>query len=67
MNKLTRENVDSGTLSMVNNSFNLYAKMIKRRSLSYHTIKNNAILNWSLMTDKQKSRLYKLANKNQNI
>lgn len=67
MNKLTRENVDSGTLAMVNNSFNLYANMIKRRSSSYHLIKNNAILNWSLMTDKQKSRLYKLANKHHNL
>jgi len=67
MNKLTRENVDLGALAMVNNSFNLYANMIKRRSLSYHTIKNNAILNWTLLTDKQKSRLYKLANKHHNL
>lgn len=67
MNKLTRENVDLGALAMVNDNFNLYVNMIKRRSLSYHTIKNNAILIWSLMTDKQKSRLYKLAKKHHNL
>lgn len=66
MNKLTRENLSSNILGMVNDNFNLYANMIKRGT-SYHLIKNNAILNWSLMTDKQKSRLYKLANKHHNL
>ena len=67
MNKLTRENMDLITLAMLNDSFNLYANMIKRRICSYTLIKNNASLNWTLLTDKQKSRLYKLANKHHNL
>ena len=65
MGKLTRESLDSNGFKLANNNFNLYYNMLLSDN-KYNTIsriKKYAPTAWSILSEGQKTRLYRTAKK----
>ena len=65
MGKLTRESLDSNGFKLANNNFNLYYNMLLSDN-KYNTIsriKRYAPTAWSILSEGQKTRLYRTAKK----
>lgn len=65
MKRTTRENLDSSTIKLANDNFNLYYNMLTSDN-KYSTIfriKKYAPTAWSMLSEGQKTRLYRTAKK----
>ena len=65
MEKLTRESLDSNTIKLVNDNFNLYYNMLisDNKYSTISRIKKYAPTAWALLSEGQKNRLYRTAKK----
>lgn len=68
MPQFTRENTDSETLKMVNDTFNLFHTKVRLAPhFTVNMIKHMAPFTWALFSDKQKERLYRTAKKHHKL
>jgi hypothetical protein len=65
MGKLTRESLDSDTIKLANDNFNIYYNMLisDNKYSTISRIKKYAPNAWSILSEGQKTRLYRTAKK----
>ena len=65
MKRTTRENLDSNTIKLANDNFNLYYNMLvsDNKYSTISRIKKYAPTGWAILSERQKTRLYRTAKK----